>query len=67
MKRDFFEVGSTNRSCTKDIWMNKNVKKIKDKNNNQVNLIFMDTEVRVQVIQIIRIIQIEFHRNNCVD
>ena len=44
-EKELFEIGNTNKPCTKDIWMNQRIKKIRNDKNEEINLIFMDTEV----------------------
>lgn len=46
-QNELFEIGSSNKPCTKDIWMNQTIKKIRNEKNEEINLIFMDTEVNI--------------------
>jgi len=44
-QKQLFEIGNTNKPCTKDIWMNQTINKIINEKNEEINLIFLDTEV----------------------
>ena len=47
-QKDLFEIGHSDRPCTKDIWMNQTIQQIRNERNEEINLIFMDTEVNIE-------------------